>query len=317
MRNTSKKLNPTQLRSLVEPIMYSKDEYLLRSLSKIAHKQWELFVVSRVLHSIVQDDLEYVCQQYVRSNKRDKYYLTDLCFPSLKLYCEVNERHHAEESNALQDKLRMREIMDVTEWEEIAIRVYDKDDDSRGRPLYEVILEVDDLIKKIRERKAEIESSTGVSLTWDLEQRYQPEPHIERGYIRVADNVVFKNHRDALRLFGYSGGHYQRAAWDTCVKDESVWFPKLYPNKDWINSVSEDGQVIETGLNPSSKRATIRAKPGRRIVFAHYKNVLGQVVYKFLGVYELVVHKSSGSKEVYHRVQDRLELSTYLELPPQ
>ena len=312
MRNTSKKLNLTQLRSLVRPDMYSKDEYLLRSLSKIAHKKWELFVVSRVLHAIVQDDLEYVCQQYVRSNKRNQYYLTDLCFPSLKLYCEVNEAHHSPITNALKDKLRMREIMDATEWEGVVIRVFDKDDPSRGRPLSEVILEVDAFVKIIRERKAEIESRSGRSLNWDPEQRYQPEPHIERGYIRVVDNVVFKTHRDALRLFGYQGGHYQRAAWDTHVENEWVWFPKLYPNKDWINTVSEDGRVIETGLHPNAKRASVRAKPGRRIVFAHYKNVLGQVVYKFLGVYELMVDKSSSSKEVYDRVQDQLALSNYL-----
>ena len=49
------------------------------------------------------------------------------------------------------------------------------------------------------------------------------------------DNVVFLNHRDCLKLFGYkSENHYQRAWWNKGIKNhnQAVWFPKLYPNKE-------------------------------------------------------------------------------------
>ena len=97
--------------------MISKDEYLLRNFSKITHKKWELFVITRILHLLNDPDIEYVCQQYVNPSNSDKYYLTDLCFPSLKLYYEIDEGQHATEEHKKDDKIRQREILDATDWE--------------------------------------------------------------------------------------------------------------------------------------------------------------------------------------------------------
>ena len=38
----------------------TKDEYLLRNFSKITHKKWELFVITRILHRLNDPDIEYV-----------------------------------------------------------------------------------------------------------------------------------------------------------------------------------------------------------------------------------------------------------------
>ena len=43
----------------------TKDEYLLRNFSKISHKKWELYIVTRVLHLLDDPNVEYVCQQYI------------------------------------------------------------------------------------------------------------------------------------------------------------------------------------------------------------------------------------------------------------
>ena len=75
--------------------MITKDEYLLRNFSKITHKKWELFVITRVLHLLNDPEIEYICQQYVNPPNSSKYYLTDLCFPSLKIYYEIDEGQHA------------------------------------------------------------------------------------------------------------------------------------------------------------------------------------------------------------------------------
>jgi 2-polyprenyl-3-methyl-5-hydroxy-6-metoxy-1,4-benzoquinol methylase len=45
--------------------LITKDEYLLRNFSKIRHKKWELFVISRILHNLNDSNIEYVCQQYI------------------------------------------------------------------------------------------------------------------------------------------------------------------------------------------------------------------------------------------------------------
>ena len=45
--------------------MITKDEYLLRNFSKIRHKKWELYVITRILHNLNDTNIEYVCQQFI------------------------------------------------------------------------------------------------------------------------------------------------------------------------------------------------------------------------------------------------------------
>ena len=88
----------------------TKDEYLLRNISKIRHKDWELFVITRILHNLKDPNIEYVCQQYINPKNSKKYYLADICFPSLELYYEINENQHGEREHADADKIRQKEI---------------------------------------------------------------------------------------------------------------------------------------------------------------------------------------------------------------
>ena len=64
--------------------MITKDEYLLRNFSKIRHKKWELYVITRILHNLNDTNIEYVCQQFINPKNSKGYYLADICFPSLK-----------------------------------------------------------------------------------------------------------------------------------------------------------------------------------------------------------------------------------------
>ncbi len=41
-------------------------------------------------------------------------------------------------------------------------------------------------------------------------------------------------------MFGYKRGHYQRAVWRIKDSIKAVWFPKLYKNNTWNNSLSDD-----------------------------------------------------------------------------
>ena len=102
----------------------TKDEYILRNLSKIRHKKWELFVITRIIHLLNDPDIEFVCQQLIRI-RNGKRYLTDLCFPSLELYYEIDELQHASEPHQITDQIRQREIVDATDFIEKRIQVYD------------------------------------------------------------------------------------------------------------------------------------------------------------------------------------------------
>lgn len=294
--------------------MFSKDEYLLRSISKINHKKWELFVITRILHLLNDPDLEFVCQQYINASRGRNYYLTDLCFPSLKIYYEIDEGQHSTQIHIDEDKLRQREILEATDWTEYRIRVYDKKDPSKNRDLYEVIDEVDKFVEKVKLLKSEEEKRLGKPLSWDFASKFDPQNYLNQGIIEVKNNVVLRSHRDALRLFGYSKGHYQRAVWKHKKMKQLIWFPKLYKNRDWDNFLSPDGENIRSSHVVNGKILEHRGgtvKDLNTIVFAHYKNVLGQVVYKFLGLYKPII---DGNKYVhsYRRLKTKLHLQDYL-----
>jgi len=290
----------------------TKDEYLLRNISKISHKKWELYIVTRVLHFLNDDDIEYVCQQYICPSSSNNYYLTDLCFPTLKVYLEINENQHAEKNHQINDKIRQREILDATDWEPRFINVYKLTDSRKiqDRTLKEINEEVDDFIRYLKSRKKSFEKTLGIKIEWDFEERFSPNRHLKNGYIKVSDNVVFLNHRDALRLFGYKGKHYQKAYWKIKDQNKAVWFPKLYKNGQWENALSADQEKI-TQKQIIDGVFIDHPLPNdeNRIVFAHYKNILGQTVYKFYGEYQVDWENTIPNTHVFKRVKKNISLS--------
>ena len=292
----------------------TKDEYLLRNFSKISHKKWELYIVTRILHLLNDPNIEYVCQQYIKPSTNNNYYLTDLCFPSLKIYLEVNESQHAMHEHKINDKIRQREILDATDWEQKSIDVYQIDQNEKiiDRSLKEIDQEVDEFIEYIRNKKKIIEKDLGRNLEWNYEERFSPNKHIKKGYIDVSDNVVFLNHRDALRLFGYQGKHFQRAYWRLKKQNKAVWFPKLYPNGQWENSLSDNNEeIFEKQVINGVLVGHKLPEDENRIVFAHYKNILGQTVYKFYGEYKVDWTKTNTDKHVFKRVSKVIHLADY------
>jgi very-short-patch-repair endonuclease len=298
--------------------MNTKDEYLLRNFSKIRHKKWELFVITRILHLLDDPDIEYVCQQYVKV-KGNKHYLTDLCFPSLKLYYEIDEGQHGEEKHLDNDKIRQREILEATDWVEKRIRVFDKNNRALGRNLNEVIEEVDSFVDYLKRRKEKFEKSSGKKIAWDYENKFNPGKYLDSGFINVKNNVVLLTHKDCLKLFGYkSEGHFQHAWWENGTKhlNQAVWFPKLYPNNDWNNSLSPDSLTITEQRKINGRVVKINPpKENRlrdRIVFAHYKNIFGQTVYKFYGVYETDKSASNEYEHIHRRIKTKINLKNYI-----
>ena len=48
-----------------------KDNYILASLASIGrNKKWELYVVTRIIHLLNDNDLEFACQKYVKHKKK-------------------------------------------------------------------------------------------------------------------------------------------------------------------------------------------------------------------------------------------------------
>jgi hypothetical protein len=293
----------------------NKDNYLLQNISKISHKKWELYVITRILHLLDDSDIEYVCQQYINPPGKRDYYLADICFPSLEIYCEIDELQHAKEEHKINDLIRQREILEATSWTEKRIKIFDNN--LKVKSLSKINAQVDSFIEFIRKRKLEFEKNRKSKIFWNFSDKYNPELHLKRGFINVNDNVVFRNHRDSLKIFGYDKGHYQRAVWRIKDKNEFVWFPKLYRNKEWNNKLLDGGDKIsqEMILNnqsvPFQNWESNRDLNEKRIVFAHYKNILGQTVYKFYGRYCTDWSNSNENKQYFYRVDKKIDLEAY------
>ena len=285
----------------------SKDDYILRAFSKIQHKKWELYVNTRIVHLLDDPELEFVCQQLIKTPDH-KRYLADLCFPELELYCEVDELQHSSHEHAIADENRMKEIIDASHFTEKRIQIYDNN--LKIKELTEINEEIDSLIRYIKDRKQEYIANNNFN-PWDYYNKYNPEVHIERGYIDTKDNVSFLYHRDALRCFGYDGGHFQRAVWSIKGTTKGVWFPKLYENDLWNNSLSDDFKRIEMTKKDHST-IEIEFEDVEWFVFAHYKDFLGQTVYKFLGEFHSSRELSTDSCRVFIRQGTHADLSKFL-----
>lgn len=266
----------------------TRDDYILKSLSKISHKSWELFVISRIIHGLNDREIEFVCQQAIHGKEDSWPYLVDLFFPQFGLYLEIDEP--ADYKYTAANIERSRDIVNATNFDEERIIIQP---DKKKPPLSmeEVCCEADRFVNLVQSKKeAAVRNKTFTP--WDFETRYSAEPHFARGYISLKSNAVFRTHRDALSCFGYAKGHYQRGFWRlpaTKVQelgktgDWAVWFPKLYATKGWENSLSDDGQTIYEKQTDGTYIDNVG--PDHRIVFAHYKDNLGFTLYRFLGVF--------------------------------
>ena len=289
----------------------SKENYVTRNFQKISGKRWELYIITRVIHLLNDPDIEYVCQQYINPPKNKKYYLADLAFPSLKLYLEIDEGQHGSKNHKAADVKRDAEILEATDWECKRIAVYVNQGNTKVDKKLELLnQEIDKFVEHIRIKKQKL-ISQGNDIVWEYEKKFLPETFIEKQQINVSDNVALLNHRDVLRLFGYTKGHYQRAVWKVEKFTEMVWFPKLYSNSDWVNEFDEETYTIHQHRKDMKPHPISSIDANDRIVFAHQKNIFGQTVYKFYGVFVFDHLRTDPVNHYFKRIKTSINLKKY------
>jgi very-short-patch-repair endonuclease len=289
----------------------SKENYVTRNFQKISGKRWELYIITRVIHLLNDPDIEYVCQQYINPPQNKEYYLADLAFPSLKLYLEIDEGQHGGESHQAADIKRDAEILEATDWECKRIAVYVNQGNTKVDKKLELLnQEIDKFVDHIRIKKQKL-ISQGNDIIWEYEKKFLPETFIKKQQINVSDNVALLNHRDVLRLFGYTKGHYQRAVWKVEKFTEMVWFPKLYSNSDWVNEFDEETYTIHQHRKDMKPHPISSIDANDRIVFAHQKNIFGQTVYKFYGVFVFDHLRTDPVNHYFKRIKTSINLKKY------
>lgn len=300
----------------------NKNKYVLKSLRKIAHKEWELFVVSRIIHKLDDPEIDFVTQQLVRlpNNRRA---LTDLYFPQFNIHLEVDEGHHfrndsdkgGEFEYVPEDELRENDIVQITGHEVHRIPACEHlDGQIVDRDYQDVADDVDKFVDFIKAEKQK-KLAHGLFEPWDFEARYDPQRVIQKGKFSTADNVLFRTQVDAMRCFGFTGKGWQRGAWE--IPDGSgdmLWFPRLYPHGMWHNELIESGTMISERAINDEGRASVRKQrldyeknPKRRfIVFARGKDALGNNLFRYVGVFKPEVDETLDNEIRFKLVQDEI-----------
>lgn len=289
--------------------MFSSDltDYVIRQLGRTKNKRYEAYVVSRIIHLLNDFTLKFVTQQFVRlSNK--KIALTDLYFPQLGIHIEVDEGHHFLKNSKIEyslnltdepiysisqtesDAMREEDIISITGHKIFRVNVY-KNQEGEPQNLESIHQQIDKIIEEIKVAKnKKIEASTFKE--WNIETEYNPQTYIDLGSMSLADNVVLKTTKDVCNCFGYNYKNYQRGgALHPYEEDTLIWFPRLYENKDWVNTISPDGLTITEKSTDEAitfkKLEEWKNGPQKRIVFARVKdNLSSRAMYRFMGLYE-------------------------------
>lgn len=150
--------------------------------------------------------------------------------------------------------------------------------------------QIDDVVGFINKK---IKDMGNDFLPWDVEKEYSPETYIEKGEINLSGNVAFKISKDVANVFGHNYKGYQKGGTTHPYYDDvMIWFPKLFPNGEWDNSISPDGKIIREKNVHEDKidnhiNEVIQNQKHKRIVFAKVKGLLGHIMYKFKGEFKL------------------------------
>lgn len=278
-------------------------EYYIRQIGRTHYKKYENYVITRLLAQLNDSEVKFVTQQAVKfpSGKRA---LTDLYFPQIDLHIEIDEGFHKRRQE--KDIEREADIVSVTAHDIRRVDATTNLPDLHAQ--INVIL--GDILSLIKERK-----EAGTFVPWDINKEFDPATYIEKGYIDLAEKVAFRTIADACNCFGHSYAGYQKAKAEH-LYDDSVflWFPKLYENGMWDNQISDDETVI-TAYKKGTPKGPIDGKwfedqrfSRDRMVFAHAKDALGKVLYRFKGVFRFDESESQKTGiHTYKRITTRVK----------
>ena len=274
-----------------------KKEYIVKQLHRTHNKKFENYCITRIWHILNDLDIKIVTQQYIV--RPSGYALADLYFPQFKLIVEIDEEQHL--GHKLEDSIRDKDVINAVNFE-----IYRID---TSKSLEEIHLKIDNLLKKIRKMKKHN------FVKWDYEDEFNPQKYIDKGYIDIEDNAMFRTHKDVYNCFGYNYKSNVQQCGVNHKRNEKVriWCPKLYKNNKWVNEISYDEKIIyesSTDYKENEEYLEKALKDTRinRYVFAHSKDNLGRVLYRFKGAYRLDREKTLElRKNVWIRYSTRVK----------
>ena len=310
-----------------------KKAYIIKQFARTNHKSYENYCITRIFHLLNNLDVQFVTQQmFKRSNERIA--LADLYLPQIDMIIEIDEGHHLK--NAEEDKKRTEEIINnkVKVFEEVITYNLEPERIDVTKGIEEINDRIDKIVSEINDRISDPKKPfvpwTGNYLT--------AEDYIKVGELNVEESPSFKTIQDIANLFNrysekksvYKDGKYigtQKAYFeDKPGSGIWVWCPKLtindddYKNNPYLNTISDDGnricelikdsnaskQFLDEYMSNDEKSLAIR------IVFAKYKDSIGEDRYKFRGIFSLNKEESVKTNcRVWDKISNKLSLAEY------
>lgn len=304
---------------------FDKKDYIATRFKKMAHKKYEYYCISRIIHRLNRMDVEFTTQQlFLRKDGRRA--LADLYFPQFNWSVEIDENYHlfnksADEERTIDieydDKLIREKMRSLEEIVDTPIEILHVDV-SNKKTIDDINCQCDEIVKKIEFR---IEEMGDAFIPWTSPYS-DPEFGKNKKMIKVSDNVRFKTMRAVgfaifNRSFPHGGSYF------ALQKDEHiyVWFPKLKLEEEdasykYINTYSADGKYIyESSAEDNDcfvKEALDNDEKEIRYVFPGYRNYLKKWMYKFKGVYQLDIKLTKEKNvRVWKKAADEIDLSYY------
>ncbi|MBS3972916.1 MAG: hypothetical protein KGZ84_07865 [Erysipelotrichia bacterium] len=280
----------------------AKRDYLIKTFSRTKKKDYENYILNAIWTKLNRLDLQPITQKYVRY-KNGRYGLIDLYFPQINFGIECDEYHHINRQS--EDNLRtmtLFEILDAVDESHTfvlkRIKAYESIES-----IHSQIDEVVNEIKAILRSKEDFQP-------WDIKERVDEIATIQS--ISVDDDVRFRKISDIANALGKRVKGMQSAYFP--LKDNVyVWCPQLAATYNerivsagkhgWINQLSEDWNYIIESREDNRKMSTLeKQKRHIRITFAKSKDHLGNLSFRFVGVYEFDEMQSNEIARVYKRI---------------
>lgn len=289
-------------------------DYITRVFTKIKSKPLEHYVITRIWHMLDDIEVKIVPQQYV--NRTDqKYALTDLYFPQIKLHVEINEpAHYLTEERIINDRVRR---------DEISISTNHRIEEIDCRGTHEEINErIDKLVRSIKKEIAAQRDSQSFQ-PWRPDYEFSVKYYKNKSLLKAEDDVQLRTIEEICDLFDapFKKRGFLMPGVAVHPKKENVllWWPSTKKRSGWINSISQDeNTIIETHENEDRRHnhvvSELNSPKIERFVFFHHRDNLGMTTYRFKGIYRLNAKESNTEKGiVWSRISNVVELNSELD----
>lgn len=287
----------------------AKKEYLIKTLSRTKRKDYENYVIGAIWHRLNNLEIKPVSQQYVKRSD-GKYALLDLYFPQLNVGIECDEAYH--EKNKEPDKIR-----EVNVEQALAALQTGKDFKliriNANTDIVEFEKQINNAVDEIRNLYEKYSCPR-----WS-DEKGTVQKVLSNGQLSFCENLQFSKIVDIAKCFGKN---YKAMQSSTFFIDNStlVWCPKLAveingnlkapSSAGWLNILSERWDTITTLVPEDKDHHEKYRNPSLNIlVFAQSKNMLGQVTYRFMGVYVFEKSEDNNKKIMYKRISETYELN--------